>query len=329
MLTRDVTGDWRNACQLFKFHLPIDGHVIVDLKGHGLDTEILLHRADHEFERRGLLRSNNDSLESNTLNSRLGMGLDRGNYVVEARLVNPQAVDATTRLTLEMVRQELVPHGGLHQRDHAVFFYFEPLPDEEPEDSFADDMSLQDVYPMLRAAAYTWHRALSGSWPDIVFCEIPSNRPECRGRNRDEANVQVRTAPTTSCPPFAVACVYNTRPLTNPLTDHISASSLTIVTPVVAMDYYLGLPVRGLWTLDEDRHLEEVDHNPWKKYLWFYRTALHEWGHTLMLDDLYAFPSLKYHYLMGYRKPLPNGGIPATDIEYAHQVYRQHGGRPH
>ena len=115
MLTRDVTGDWRNACQLFKFHLPIDGHVIVDLKGHGLDTEILLHRADHEFERRGLLRSNNDSLESNTLNSRLGMGLDRGNYVVEARLVNPQAVDATTRLTLEMVRQELVPHGGLHQ----------------------------------------------------------------------------------------------------------------------------------------------------------------------------------------------------------------------
>ena len=95
------------------------------------------------------------------------------------------------------------------------------------------------------------------------------------------------------------------------------------------MDYYLGLPVRGLWTLDEDRHLEEVDHNPWKKYLWFYRTALHEWGHTLMLDDLYAFPSLKYHYLMGYRKPLPNGGIPATDIEYAHQVYRQHGGRPH
>ena len=74
MLTRDVTGDWRNACQLFKFHLPIDGHVIVDLKGHGLDTEILLHRADHEFERRGLLRSNNDSLESNTLNSRLGHG---------------------------------------------------------------------------------------------------------------------------------------------------------------------------------------------------------------------------------------------------------------
>ena len=61
---------------------------------------------------------------------------------------------------------------------------------------------------------------------------------------------------------------------------------------------------------------------------------LHEFGHTLGLDDLYdnrkrgIYYNGRYDgYLMSKQGTLQK--VPSVDVKYLEQVYRHHGGRPH
>ena len=69
-----------------------------------------------------------------------------------------------------------------------------------------------------------------------------------------------------------------------------------------------------------------------KLHVFALSAAMHEFGHTLGLDDLYnsyneAYDNRYSDYLMGQAGK--HTTIPSTDINYLKQVYRHHGGRAH
>ena len=55
---------------------------------------------------------------------------------------------------------------------------------------------------------------------------------------------------------------------------------------------------------------------------------MHEFGHAAGLEDLYGRGGAYIGYVMAYERAVQN--IPATDVEYLRQVYRnEHGSEPH
>ena len=80
------------------------------------------------------------------------------------------------------------------------------------------------------------------------------------------------------------------------------------------------------WTNIPARHLNPVKKRPHELY-WYLPTALmHEFGHTIGLDDL--VPTASYpNYLMGDLGDTSVTAIPPPDLHYLKQVYREYGRR--
>ena len=330
---RTHTGNWERPCQIFRFPVFADGHVIFDLRGDGLDTELTLHQAeDSQYSRTRQIAYNDDNLESSssTSDSRLGRTISRGFYVVEARLVRPPTADANKRLSLRIEHQVAVPHDGRHHADRSVFYNFVTPPDDPG--GRADGFTFEEAKDLVRDAADRWHYYLAGSWPDIVFCELGDSRhPECRGRNSDSNIVTVALSdhPYYSCGP-RTACVL----AESDSKEHLYDVALVIEMPPTQSTTPADTTLA--WTDDKDRHGSfDMVEGAVYRYIWMPVFTLHEWGHTIGLLDLYGVSDeYRRNYVMGgyveeeVNKVNPPGDIgnyiPSTDRNYVHQVYRQY-----
>ena len=80
--------DWAQPCQLFLFRIDHQSlHVVVDLKGDGLDVRLSVFEGRVSDRAVRMVGSNDDNQESSaTRNSRLRMDMGNGRYIVRAEL---------------------------------------------------------------------------------------------------------------------------------------------------------------------------------------------------------------------------------------------------
>ena len=314
-------GNWSSPCQRFKFGItPKDGrsHVIIDLKGDGLDTELRLHESDSAGTRGDELGSNDDNPEvSGTLDSRLGRRLGRGFYLIEARLKASSDASAARTITLMIERKEIIPHAGGHQADHTVAYTVGPMPSLTPTPGVQD---LGTIMPTAVADGVAeWNRAAggaAGTWPYILFCENTT----CTG-NADMYVISIEVDTTDRCASVACAGIV---PIVDSTTrhKHIGNSSIYIEEPARAAG------TRYRWTDSPGLHKKRVpDTSPVEYYWYLPTTMLHELGHAVGLDDLYNEPGGYPNHLMGGLSDSTLTTIPARDLSYVKQVYREYGHR--
>ena len=319
--TRD---DWSTPCRYYSFWVQDEGHVVIDLKGAGLDTELTLHRG-----RLGSLTVegyNDDNPEaSGTRDSRLGRRLSAGDYTVEARLKRASDASASKNLTLDIRGEEWIPHGGYHQADHTAAYTIARMP------WVPAPLGLPQPGPMVEKAARDgiaeWNAKASGAWPDVEFCPDPC------GENADGFVIDIRLGLPHECP-TSVACVrLRLVAASDGVGRHIVSSPVVFEQPPAVVDSSSKV-VQSFWWTDvgtKHRTLAYSGRDNVDIYWWYlYPTMLHELGHVLGLDDLKG-PSRTYPgYLMNDpNDPRPMTSIPSNDVNYLHQVYRQHGGERH
>ena len=302
-------GDWSRSCQYFTFNITsrVTSHVIIDLTGEGLDTELSLHRGVSPASIRSLVIHNDDTREvRGSLDSRFGLRLSIGFYVVEARLKIPGDARDTRDLTLAIQSQQLIPHDGVHQADRTVAYTQAPIantlgPGIEGRKTEAI------ISASISGALTEWNRAASGFWPGIPFCPDPC------ARNTDGSVTSIEVTSDNPC--MNIACESISIGM-NPSTGHLHTASSTVYIeyPPVVNDS----SVRYKWTLSPAHHRVVVSGYE----LWYLpATMKHELGHTLGLDDLILFA--RYDgYLM--KRPGTLMAIPALDLEYWKQVYREY-----
>ena len=307
-------GKWATTCQRFTFLLFSDAHVIIDVTG-GADSTVTLYESDSSHrlgDRMGESDENNERLGSSP-DTRLGRSLSAGYYQVEARLDSRR--DLNSRIKVDIVREDLVYHPyGYYQRDFAVGYSFETADSE--------------VARAVKLARDAWNAAVSGSWPRIKFCKLSD--AGCTDTNYDRFPTVVKTGDYGSCTNNKVACAgYD---VGTAETDgwwglvkskyRIRDIDLIVMDPPYGPDLH-GTLSRLKWTFTASEHKQ---HDRLDGKVWWYLpgTMMHEFGHTIGLDDIGSkgFPN----YLMGYGWKVYS--IPATDIRYTHQVYRNIGGEP-
>ena len=169
---------------------------------------------------------------------------------------------------------------------------------------------------------------MSGSWPWIKFCKLSD--AGCTNTNYDGFPTDVKTGAYGACTSNKPACAdYD---VGSAETDgwwgllkskyRIRDIDMVVMDPPYGPDA-TGKLSRLKWTFNKDDHR---DRDRLDGRVWWYLpgTLMHELGHAIGLDDI-ASKGFK-DYLMGYGWKVYS--IPATDIQYTEQVYRNIGGEP-
>ena len=215
----EYSGNWLNQCQQFFFGINPLGrtaHIVIDLKGDGLDTELKLHQSDSAGAQGAQIDYNDDNPEvSGTPDSRLGRHLGPGFYLVEGRLKTAALAHASKSLTLTIKREELVYHEGRHQVDHTAAYSVGPMPSWTPVPDVEDPRVIIPVG--IAAAAGAWTRPAGGAWPHVAVCESTA----CTA-NSDGYVVSIQVTNVASTCPTSVACVYlsDRYIVVDPITEH-------------------------------------------------------------------------------------------------------------
>ncbi len=321
-------GDWGNPCQYLRFNIadPTVGHVIIDLNGAGLDTMLTLYEGG-SLTSMTRLAYNDDNPEVTTVASRIGRKLPPGSYIVKAELKRPADATSSKALTLTLNSKKLIPHGGDHQADHTAAYTIGPMPTATPPAGLPDPGPI--ISKAITDGMAEWNSkagGTTGTWPDVKFCPHPC------GRNADGFVIDVRVEASRSACKTTIACAkIRKTAATGGNGRHIVSSSVVIEQPAIEVNRNTGLLTSWWWT--DNPHLDgwEVTLASGDKYTYWYlpSTMLHELGHVLGLDDLYNITGRPFRGSSLMDSPGTRSSIPTFDVNYLHQVYRQHGGERH
>ena len=271
--------DWSEPCQLFRFRVSGESwHVVIDLKGNGLDTIVKLHPGP-PVEIGPNLGANDNSLEApGSIDSRLRVELPPGLYYVEALLKNPSQATSDKDLKLTATATRLYRHDGIHQADRVVGYQFA---------SDLPSVIRQSVSPA--AAAWTTVGGWPSRWPYVTICagncSANSDGYVITIKSEDETKVD-----EDGCPNMKAACFRREwdPPDQN---DHLHLNA--------ASELVMEEPPRGLkptasgvqeqvfrWTNVVSLHYKETD--PFSDILYRYTGAvmIHELGHALGLLEV-------------------------------------------
>ena len=300
-------GNWSTACRHFRFFVR-QAHVIADLDG---EVSLQLRRTTSEWQTLENFGRSDGNPESTGRDTRIGRTVPRGWYVLEARLDDPRAGGVSVDLDLDITAEEAAHLDGAHQSDHAVGY--------ELGDNLDSPMKME-----MELVVDMWHDALSGSWPNIEFCEHP-----CNSTNYDRQPVVMRAAPPGECDK-KVACVRHDEPYDSS-DPHLHGVVLRLENPATGNLYNRpGEPdAVFIWTSDFRKHLTLVPGTT-DLYYWHMRgTMMHEVGHVVGADDQ-EFSSPFYHDVMGGGwDDRPYFSVPPRDVTIVLQLYRHAGGEEH
>ena len=274
-------------------------HVIIDLEGAGLDTELTLYEG-RELASMTRLAYNDDNPEAGTVDSRIGRGLSRGFYIVKGELKSPADATASKALTLTLDSDELIPREG-HQRDLTV--RYDPPP--------AADLPAAVRSTVVQDAAKAWNDVASGSFPFALICDVLADGSDnCSGRNADGQTVSVvvsKTASRANPGPCrtSIACV-SFGPVDRH--EHLTTMTMYIENPAWA------LGSEFVWT--DNSRLDGTLDRAGRQRRYLYAVLMHEFGHTLGLDDLRTRAlGLRYAQYLMY-DALGHTSVHPLDLEY-------------
>ena len=318
----------RVYARYYSFYLDVSGasaphidaaHVIVDLRASPADTVLTVFDADG---RSGTWSSNDNNDEilpgSPNTNSRVALKLD-GNreYFIKVSLHGTPPSNSVYRLIVQTA--EWIPSLG-HQQDHVVQYRVGAMPTPTPG---PNDPSVV-VPTAIPIAASAWNDAVSNAWPNVTVCD---RGVSCPTVHDDQQTITINTVDNSGgnhCN-NRVACV---SPRPGP---HIGNREMKI-----SLGFTEELTVRGVtniyevvWTNDHSRD-RVANQAALILPVYLPSVLMHEFGHALGLADLYL-DRYNDHYA-GYLMDDTFGFtvVPAEDITYAHQVYRnRHGARAH
>ena len=293
----------RTTGNMFYAHNYINHHVIIDLSSsYAPGPELTLFEGG-----RYKGGSDSDPETGTSSNVRLGRTLEEGTYTIMARVPVEAPHDATFDLHVEVF--EAIPHDGSHEADHRVEYRIDDSVPLEGEGLL--------LRRSVRESARKWNSALASSWTNAAIVLNSTSGAERTVKMGDEDDCG-----------GSIACVDG---FTG---GHFGRGSLVIEHPTTIRVDGIDTPVT--WTANASLHLVPIeDAGIVAAYYWYMpATVLHEFGHTLGLDDLYdnrtqgRYYNGRYDdYLMG--KQGTRDRVPTVDVDYLEQVYRHHGGRPH
>ena len=327
------TGDWGRACRYFNFDInPTTGrtHVIIDLTGDGLDTTMKLRASDTSDTIVGsVIRENDDNLEeSNSQDSRVGLHLRPGYYVVEARLGVPSDISTSRNLTLTVKSEDIIYHpSGDHQEDRTVGYWIRemPLQPEIPNPELLLGVMVPDDHPSLLMPRVVdkglkkWKQVGRSRWPHPRFCT------DACSENSDNHFIEIRAGLADECGD-AAACFRGFKEIASNGHHHLTDGKVWLEEPATQVPMNSSVTQRFAWTEDSAKHGKMLPSSTTSSpYLWWLLlpVVLHELGHTLGMDDLYKDTTRNYAgYLMD--RPGALQTIPAGDINYLKQIYRQY-----
>ena len=321
----------------YSFHLTETAHVTIDLTSSTADTKLGV------FDLHGTNSSNDDNDEnppgSPNTNSRVSRKLEGGReYFISASLKGtPPSI---REFLLSMKTEFLIPAWG-HQPDHTVQYSIGQLPaTPTPPPAGPVDLSAPGyVMPAAIATAVAaWNDAVSGSWPDVLFCErtpvkelhIDSAKPCPPDRTPDDGKTITISAGHCGLTNFA-ACI-------DRFSGHPPDRTIHIVHPFVLINPLTAITTEHQYTIDSTRHRTELDEDPTDKivirFLYLPSIVMHELGHAAGLEDLYLDKYMadwpRYRSSIMWNAEDAHTSIPVFDKNYIKQVYRnEHGAKPH
>ena len=178
-----------------------------------------------------VLRENDNSPEvgdppgRDPLDSRVGLHLGQGYYVVEARLARPSEASSSRTLTLTVKSEEKIYHpSGAHQADRTVGYSIGRMPAPPAIIPPPPDHISQMMPRVVKGAIATWNSVGRSTWPYPLFCTEPCDR------NKDNYVIAIRAGSPTEFP-TSIGCMKSPSPSAH---NHVTTGTVVLELPAKA-----------------------------------------------------------------------------------------------
>ena len=158
---------------------------------------------------------------------------------------------------------------------------------------------------------------------------ICRNGGDCQGRHDDGRKVTVNVKGSGGCS-GASGCLREDYGEVADGDGNMNDLELIIEEPAkyrVPTGRRSSIQVRLYWTNDRTIHLEDAPATSQQDdevYVYLPRTAMHEFGHTLGLHDLYRFGDYDAYLMGSESRAEPFQSVPSNDLDYLSDVYENH-----